>query len=261
MYISGCTFKKFPGVKMTEILFAYSEPERTRLPGPRTLILDLDETLIHSYENPQFLELYQIYTNPEVYRKFHPTGAPQIAYSLQLDSTYSATRIWGLYRPHMYEFLSFARGYFDNILIWSAGVRPYVEKVVKQIFLDSGITPPKLVWSRDKCYNYQGMYHKPISELILDISRRPFSQLEIDPKTTLILDDKSHTFMQNPGNGVLIPAFHPGANRPGKIPLLEDLLDRSDSALLEFMDWLNLSEVRNSLDVRDLDKGNIFNKH
>lgn len=250
--------KIFPG-KMTEILFAYSDTASpTHSLGPKTFILDLDETLVHSFENPQFLEEYEIYSNPEIYRKFHPTGAPQIAYSMLLNLPQGQSRIWGLYRPNMYEFLSFAKDYFDNILIWSAGIRPYVEGLVRQLFLESGMIPPKLVWSRDKCYNYQGYYHKPISELLVDISERPFAQLKVDPKSTLILDDKSYTFMQNPNNGILIPPFYPGLDRPERIPLLEDLLDRSDTALLKLIDWFERPEVRNSSDVRDLDKSHIF---
>jgi len=245
---------------MTEILFAYSNGSSSnRSSGPKTLILDLDETLVHSWENPQFLETYQIYSNPEIYRKFHPTGSSQIAYSILLDLPQGQNRIWGLFRPDMYKFLNFSGDYFDNILVWSAGIEPYVEEITKLIFLESGMKPPKLIWSRSKCSNYQGYYHKPISELLSDISRRPFSQLKIDPKSTLILDDKTYTFMQNPENGILIPIYHPGQDRPGKIPYMEDLLDRSDDALSKLTDWLDQPEVKNSTDVRNLDKSQIFN--
>lgn len=244
---------------MTEVLFAYSDNKsHNYLYGPKTLILDLDETLVHSWENPDFLELYEIYSNPEVYRKFHPTGSMQIAYSMILDLPCGQSRIWGLYRPYMYEFLHFAKNYFDNTFIWSAGAQSYVQEITRQIFLESGMIPPKLTWSRDKCLNYQGYYHKPISELLLDISNRPFSQLKIDPKSTLILDDKLYTFMQNPQNGILINEYYPGRYRHEKYPRIEDLLDRSDNALLKLINWLDKPEVRNCLDVRNLDKTRIF---
>lgn len=244
---------------MNDVLFAYSDENSPRHTlGPKTLILDLDETLIHSYEDPHFLESYGIYTTPEIYRKFHPTGSSPIAYSMFLDLPSGNSRIWGLYRPYMYEFLSFAKEYFDNILVWSAGLQSYVEEISQRIFLDSGMSSPKLIWSRNKCYNYQGYYHKPISELISDISTRPFSQLKIEAKSTLILDDKTYTFMQNPDNGVLIPIFYPGKDRSNKIPLLQDLLDRSDNALVQFMNWLKRSEVRNCEDIRILNKTKIF---
>lgn len=246
---------------MNEVLFEYSNKATpTHSSGPKTLILDLDETLVHSWENASFLELYEIYSDPEIYRKFHPTGSPAIAYSMVLKFPQGQNRIWGLYRPHMDKFLLFAKNYFDNILVWSAAVEEYVQEIVRQKFLESGMVPPKLVWSRNKCSNYQGYYHKPISELLLDISNRPFSKLKIDPKSTLILDDKVYTFMQNPQNGVLIDPFSPGKDRPNEIPTLGDLLDRSDDALLKFMNWLERPEVRNCDDVRNLDKTHIFDK-
>ena len=244
--------------KMSETLFAYFDTNKEYKFGPKTIILDLDETLVHSYEDIDFLEKYEIYSNPEVYHKFHPIGSNPIAYSVSIEPSNDPKQIWGLYRPYMYEFLTFAKGYFDNIIIWSAGVHSYVEELVRLIFLESGMIPPKLVWSRDKCSTYKNFYHKPISDLIVDISTRPFSQLKIDPNSTLILDDKEHTFIQNPQNGILIECFSPGKNRPKGIPYLEDLLDRSDNALLKLMNWLKKPEVRTSTDVRSLDKTRIF---
>lgn len=221
---------------------------------PRTLILDLDETLVHSWENPDFLESYKIYYDPVVYRKFHPVGSSQIAYSMALEMPNNTkSRIWGLHRPHLYEFLSFAGTYFDNIIVWSAGIHPYVEEITKQIFLESGLNPPKMVWSRSNCQNYNGLYHKPIYELITELSQRPYQTFQIDPRWTLIVDDKSHTFMLNTQSGILIPPYHPGKN-----PSLEQLLDQSDDALLKLKRWLERPEVKNAPDVRTLDKSRIF---
>ena len=244
---------------MSEVLFSFNNPNSPNSgKGPRTLILDLDETVIHSWENARFLDTYQIYTNPTIYRNFHPKGSPSIAYSMLLDMNGNINRIWGLNRPNTYEFLTFASQYFDNIIVWSAGIRPYVDDITKQIFLESGLRPPKLVWSRNKCSNYQGLYHKPISEINAELTTRPYVTFKIDPKSTLILDDKQHTFMENPQNGILARPYHPGKDRPGKIPTLDDLLDRSDRDLLQFMEWLESPKVRNAEDVRTLDKSNIF---
>lgn len=240
---------------MSELLFSYSSKNKR---NGKTLILDLDETLVHSYENAHFLETYGIYSDPTVYRKFHPVGSPQIAYSMLLDVNGSQNRIWGLHRPYLYEFLSFCSDYFDNILVWSAAIDIYVKEITRQIFLEAGLRPPRLSWSRDKCSNYRGLYHKPISDIDAELKNRPYVTFTIDPKKTLILDDKHHTFMMNLDNGVLVPCFHPGKNRPDKIPTLDDLLDRSDNALMQFKQWLQRPEVQNAEDVRLLDKTNIF---
>lgn len=247
---------------MSEILFSYrtgrNSLENNR--GPKTLILDLDETLVHSWHKPYFLETYKIYSDPQIYRQFHPKGQSQIAYSVILNDS---DRIWGLHRPHLYDFLTFANEYFDNVIVWSAGISPYVEEISRQIFLEAGLTPPRLVWPRDRCSSLQDgrqqlFYHKPISKINDELASRLYPTFNIDPKTTLILDDKKHTFMENPNSGVLIPAYYPGK---GKLngPSLDDLLDRSDDALLKFMKWLERPEVRNAEDVRLLDKTKIFN--
>jgi TFIIF-interacting CTD phosphatase-like protein len=244
---------------MSKVLFSFNNTER--LPhrsGPKTLILDLDETLLHSWENPSFLETYQVYSDPQIYRKFHPVGSPPIAYSMFMTIDGKPNRIWGLLRPYLYEFLSFAGEYFDYILVWSAGLPQYVEEIVRQIFLESGLKPPKIVWGRNKCSNYKGLYHKPISEINAELSNRHYQTFQIDPKSTLVLDDKIHTFMENPANGVLIKPYHPGKDRPHKIPTMTDLLDRSDDALLKFQQWLETPEVRNCEDVTLLDKTQIF---
>lgn len=244
---------------MSQLFSSFNDTER--LPhrkGPKTLILDLDETLLHSWENSSFLEAYQVYSDPKIYRKFHPIGSPPIAYSMFINIDGRPNRIWGLFRPHLYEFLSFAGEYFDCIIVWSAGLPQYVEEIVRQIFLESGLKPPKIVWGRNKCSNYRGLYHKPISEINAELASRHYQSFQIDPKSTLVLDDKLHTFMENPANGTLVPIFHPGKNRPNKIPTMEDLLDRSDDALLKFKRWLERPEVRNCEDVRLLDKDHIF---
>lgn len=245
---------------MSVLLFNLRNNNNARRPGagPRTIVYDLDETLVHSWENPTFLDSYQIYTDPKVYRHFHPMGNHSIAYSMIIDMNGHPNRIWGLHRPHLHEFLNFANNYFDNAIVWSAGIVPYVEEITKQIFLESGLNPPKLVWSRNRCSKYQDLYHKPISEINAELSTRPYQTFTIDPKSTLILDDKQHTFMSNPSNGVLCPLFFPGRNRPNRTPTMDDLLDRSDKSLLQFKEWLEKPEVMNAEDVRNLDKTKIF---
>jgi len=241
-----------------EILYGFSRPHQDSA-IPKTLILDLDETLVHSWENPSFLDRYRIYEDPQIYRRFHPTGSHQIAYSMFLEMPNGKTnRIWGLHRPHLYEFLSFASQYFDNILVWSAGIRPYVDEIAKQIFLESGLKSPKLVWARDNCSNYQGFYHKPISEVVDELASRPYTTFRVDPRWTLVVDDKSHTFMQNPQNGVLITPYFPGNDRSDRVPTMDDLLDRSDTALLQLKNWLQLPEIQSAQDIRTVNKTRIF---
>ena len=85
---------------------AYARTNRLHERGPKTLILDLDETLVHSWEDPFFLDDLEIYSDPAIYRKFHPNGSQQICYSILLEYAEGEKRIWGLHRPHLYEFLN-----------------------------------------------------------------------------------------------------------------------------------------------------------
>jgi len=239
---------------MSEVLFEYIDKEKSNKHlGPKTLILDLDETLVHSWTNPTFVGEYKIYSNPEIYRLFHPLGSHQITYSMHFDINGDVT-IWGLYRPNVFKFLSFVGEYFENIIVWSAGIKPYVESIVRQLFLESGLSLPKIVWSRDKCSNYQGYHHKPISTLTYDMSSRHYESVKIDPKSTVIIDDKQYTFMENPYNGILIPPYHPGKDRPNGIPTLDDLLDRTDNSLLKLIDFFERSDVKNTTDIRMINK-------
>lgn len=249
--------------------------------GIKNLILDLDGTLICSFVNPPFLETYGIYSDPVISEKFHPQGEHQLCYSMNLSYLPRNTnswarevnekdeRVWGLYRPHLFEFLSFADTYFDNIMVWSAGIDTYVREIIDKIFVQSGFRHPKLVWSRDHCAKHGDIYHKPIMDLSVKLKQKDYESIVVDPRNTIIVDDLNQNFMKNPDNGILIPAFQPGHQNPKRlinghyqrIPTLEDLLDRSDRALLDLKSWLELPEVRNCDDVQILPKNNIFGRY
>lgn len=213
---------------------------------PKTIVLDLDETLLHTFDNPVFIDQYKIYSDPRLFSIIHPPGGKDISYSMNFDGE----RLWGLLRPNIFTFLKFVIDNYD-VIIWSAGTDQYVNEIVKQIFLDSGMKTPKLIWGRSRCeYSDKGKFmHKPIIKL------NGFNSIEVDPKSTLIIDDKTYTFTENPNNGVLIPQYCPGG---GNVPTLTQLFDRSDDALIKLMEWLQKKEVMDCKDVRDLDKSEIF---
>lgn len=218
----------------------------------KTLIIDLDETLLKSYDNIGFLQTYEIYTNPEIAAKFKNIKT----YSMIINKNGQKVKIWGIFRPHLQEFLNFVNEYFDHIIFWSAGTESYVKEIIEQMERIYNVTPGKMVWGREKCAQNTTNFHKPISHIQTDLQKRYYKTFEIDPKHTLVLDDKTYTFAENPDNGVLIPQFFPGEGQ--KVPSLNSLLDVSDHALLDFMKWLQTPEVLNSSDYRLLPKNNIF---
>ncbi len=215
-----------------------------------TLIIDLDETLVHSYESPTFLDGLRIYSDPQIFRDFHRKVK---TYSINLEKNGVGVKIWGIFRPHTKEFLDFVYKYFDHVVIWSAGSNLYVQEIVDQMVKDFEIPHGKVIWSREKCQRHAGNFHKPIAQLGDDLKNRYYTDFRITPEKTLVLDDKVYTFMDNPQNGVLIPPFH-----PGEYPDLQALMDTSDHALLDFMKWLSTDEVQKATDYRVLQKDKIF---
>jgi len=213
----------------------------------KCIILDLDETLVHTWKSPEFLDRYQIYLNPKIYKEFHPLGSQPYCHLLTINNDL----LWVLCRPHLYEFLNFVYSEFDNVIIWSAGIKEYVVKIVELILLQAGLPLPKFIWNRSNCHNYQGIYHKPINELIVAINSIKYKHFDINPRNTIIVDDKIYTFMQNPQNGILIPEYNPEEG-------ISQLLDRSDTSLKKLIKWFDSEEFRNSHDVRELDKSKIF---
>lgn len=212
----------------------------------KTLVLDLDETLTCAQQNPKDL---QIYSEPELFRIFHPSNQKQICYSLEVLSNGFPLRIWGILRPGVEEFLRFAQEYFENVIIWSAGLPTYVEGICREIFQKSKLQMPRIIWNRNHCSTQNGYFHKPLKDLLKGLQD---SQIQIDLRKTLILDDRDYTFFQNPENGVLIPPFKP-------LTILE-MIDRSDESLFQFMNWLQRPEVYSSDDYRTLEKRDIFRK-
>lgn len=215
----------------------------------RTIVLDLDDTCLHSYSDPDFPKEYRLEENPKYKKLFVSTGNSPVTYSFTTDGSY----FWGLYRPHLFEFLDFVQEHFDNVYVWSAGVKPYVETIVENMFKKTGRRMPKMIFSRPQCAFNEEIYHKPLVR-VMDSTEI----LNVDIKNTLILDDHTYTFINNPRNGILIPQFAPGEENYDEVPTIEELSDRSDDALLKLIKWFKSKEFTSSPDVRTLNKRHIF---
>ena len=207
-----------------------------------SIVLDFDECLVHTSSSPDLGFYWDIVggTSNMQYRNR--------LYKLELldVSTGSGagqpSTYWGMTRPHLAEFLEFAFGYFENVIVWSAGTYQYVVTLAPILFRDVG-RPAQVLTRNDTENSSDGDYSKPLRNVFEKVPSMTFSN-------TLILDDKNTNFLHNPDNGVLIPRYHPTSDLEG--------LQMEDLALLQFKNWLTLPEVANSKDVRLLDKSNIF---
>ena len=225
-----------------------------------SIVLDLDETLIHSFEDIRDIEKLGLFKDPSGKRS-DPELKSRIRIIRLLDvvNKKGAGKHESMYfvmRPHLEEFLVFCFRYFKTVSVWSAGRRRYVRSIIQAIF--SHIREPHAVFTYDECLDHKGECNdKPLSKLYAKFPDR------MSAKSTFLLDDRQHNFDPNPENGVLIPPYLPVVksdigkkDRPR--PSKKAMLSNKDNCLELFMKWLMKPEVINAPDIRELDKSDIF---
>lgn len=221
--------------------FEFNHKEHISL-SDLNIVLDLDSTLIHSYNDIKKLEelLKNINNNKKLSRIF----------SFKIEEGDKKERIWSIKRPYLDEFLVFAFSYFKSVNIWSAGDTTYVLEAVKRIF--KGLPQPNIIFTRDDVILEDDFLSKPLDRFF---SYSSFFSEYANEKNTLFLDDNDSNFFFNQNNGILIPKFEPNKNeKPIKF------LEREDNCLLQLKYWLSLDHVRLCQDVRKLEKKDIFLK-
>lgn len=208
----------------------------------KCLVLDLDETLVHTFDDMDSYRKLGIMNSP------HTLDLRPRIYRIELLDVYDnlgtgiRTPIWGITRPYLSEFLQFCFQYFRMVTVWSAGQYPYVHSIVSHIFRDA--YPPQIVFTRDDCLIETNL-HKPLEKIFKE------SDGVMNLMNTFALDDKETTFStHNPQNGVLIPEYAPYPNYYA--------LRNNDDNLLRLKDWLMKPDVMNATDVRTLNKNDIF---
>lgn len=153
----------------------------------------------------------------------------------------------GIYRPHMREFIDFCLKYFDEVIIWSAGLDKYVKELCRKIFPVKG-KQPIIIYTRDDCVlKKDSSLFKPLDKLYKDkvLGGRATE------KNTFVLDDTYQTFTYNEENAIHIPAYDPEVTQ-------KEIKTRDDDCLLKLMQWFMKEEVLKSKDVRELYKEDIF---
>jgi len=218
----------------------------------KVLILDLDNTLIYSYES------LKSYINFKAISTSKITDIKDRLYKFEYDEKEAKIKVWGTKRPALKPFIYFCFCYFRKVCVWSAGTKDYVDYIVREIFKDFRM--PDVVWSREKCKIYSvfeeikhddGTYEKveiKNTEKILQEFCDAYPDVKIEK--LFIIDDNKKTFVHNPGNAINIPEYKPRADK--------ESLSRSDPSLQQIASWLLQSHVINSEDVRLLDKSTIF---
>lgn len=211
----------------------------------KCLVLDLDETLVHTLEVTKWIK------NLKIYKDSKALDLRDRVYKLTLEDVVSEkgegilSELAGILRPYLKDFILFAFMYFKLVCVWSAGQTKYVHQIVRIIFNDT--KEPNLIFSYPDCKQSIKGIEKPL-EYMFNI---PGIDKHMNIKNTFVIDDRKDTFMDvNPGNGIVIPEFKPEFTLSG--------LHVENNALIQLMVWLCTDQVVESTDVRTLDKTNIF---
>lgn len=108
-------------------------------------------------------------------------------------------------RPYLNNFLKYL---FNNyrVMIWSAGEKRYIEFFVKKFIHPLGFKPVA-VWTRNDCDTILSDdgnvdYIKP-----LPILWKKYKSQGINVRNTIIVDDKKSTAVYNPTNHILIKRY------------------------------------------------------
>lgn len=213
----------------------------------KCIILDLDETLVHtqSDENVDFFEM--IFTDPAHYY------LQERCYKITMEDvvvkrgTGRKDEMWGIKRPYLREFLIACFNYFRIVIVWSAGRKNYVHTIVDQIFRD--LPRPHVIFTFDDLEElHDKTFIKPLNKLINTV---PGLNKYMSLENAVIVDDRNTVFQEpNPYNGIQIPAYKPSFTLSG--------INKEDTALLELKNWLLKPEVIESKDIRKINKTQIF---
>lgn len=145
------------------------------------LILDLDETLIHTMSKIQTNEVYH--------------------FTLHIGEQ----TLYVSERPYLRQFLDYCFANFE-IAVWSAGTYDYVMKVCQNIFPNRTL---KFIWSREQCvsevlfdnHEYSILLYKPLIK-VWKAYRNIYTKTN-----TFILDDNPLTYSKNQNNAIPINKY------------------------------------------------------
>lgn len=215
----------------------------------KCLVLDLDNTLVRSFTDDDIenswthLKELRIFDDPTLYdlrSRVYILNLLDIGRSRKGSG--DVEKLWGIVRPGAFEFIDFIHRYFQDIYVFSAGHKKYVEQIVDFLFKD--YRKPSIIYSREDCVDDNNHHMKPLTK-IYHATQGSCSYLN-----TYIIDDIQGSFACNMDNGILIPKYDPE-------PEIE-AMRKNDDALAQIKDWLMKPEVAYARDIRSLNKKEIF---
>lgn len=171
--------------------------------GRKLLVLDMDETLIHS-------DLDLKYTLHDTYIHLNKDQEEESVIPLNL-------------RPFLFEFLNFCVDQFD-IVIFTAGCQEYADSILDYIEKDRKYF--RYRFYRDHCLNYNNIFLKDLGILGRDL------------KDVLIVDNCLLSFSHYLRNGILVTSFYTDTEDMDLASLVEFL----KGSILEALDVRDVIE-------------------
>jgi len=154
----------------------------SKKPGKKTLVLDLDETLLHS--------------------SFKPIPDPDFIVPVEIDDVIH--KVYVLKRPHVDEFLK-AVGPLYEVVVFTASLGKYADPVL-DLLDTTRVVDVRLF--RDSCSLFKGNYVKDMGRL-----GRPLDDV-------IIIDNSPTSYMFNPENAVAIETWFDDASDTELMDLL-----------------------------------------
>ncbi len=178
------------------------------------IILDLDETLIHTESVPLEYEMHYDFDF-----KFKGNG----------KSFYYTKK-----RPYLEQFLNYVLDNFE-VAVWTAAGEEYAVEILKGINLDK--SKLKFFYTQDNCtiklsYDYSDYYG------VKNLNKLKKKGYDLDK--VLIVDDKSETAVNNYGNLIQIKPFTDDLNDTELLKLisyLETIKDEPNYRRIEKRGW------------------------
>ncbi|KAK0659589.1 putative phosphatase PSR2 [Lasiodiplodia hormozganensis] len=183
-------------------------PIRPEFKGKKCLVLDLDETLVHS----SFKILHQAdFTIPvEIEGQYH--------------------NVYVIKRPGVDAFMKRV-GELYEVVVFTASVSKYGDPLLDQLDIH-GVVHHRLF--RESCYNHQGNYVKDLSQVGRDL------------KETIIIDNSPTSYIFHPQHAVPISSWFSDAHDNellDLIPVLEDLAGQQVSDVSLVLDVALFSQA------------------
>ncbi|EGG16552.1 dullard-like phosphatase domain containing protein [Cavenderia fasciculata] len=168
-------------------------PPHAKHLNKKTLVLDLDETLVHS--------------------SFKPVANPDFVVPVEIEGIIH--QVFVVKRPHVDEFLRAVGEHFE-IVVFTASLAKYADPVLN--LLDKYQVVHWRLF-RESCHNHKGNYVKDLSRIGRDL------------KSTIIIDNSPTSYMFHPENAIPVDSwFDDEKDREllELIPLLEDITKVDD---------------------------------